>query len=225
LSRLLETVSGWHYPAAQISDILNHCLKNETNDVGICAATQIVNRGLKVTASIADLNRSGAIVLNAFGIIASMPRARCGVTSSMTALLGARIPDIKWRRVFGPEYAKAERQAIWCSAYSRTDMTAFVNALDVFNEWLLSSLYKHDASLGLYTLGNIGSALGSTRIKAQYPSVFSLASSVHNQRLKSMLSHPTVRSTGRVTGQVRFSYLPVAKRLLLKAFREIKAKW
>jgi hypothetical protein len=224
-SRLIEALSDWHYSASQVSDIVNHCLKNEANDVGICAATQTVNRGLRVTAPIADLNRSGAIVLNAFGIIVSMPRARCGISASITALLGSRVPDVKWRKVFGPEYAKAERQAIWCRAYSRTDMTAFVNALDVFNEWLLSALYRHDSSLGGYTLGKIGSVLGSTRLRAGYPSIFSLVSTVHNQRLKSMLSHPTVRNTGRVTGQVKFSYLTVAKRLMLKAVRELKAKW
>lgn len=74
------------------------------------------------------------------------------------------------------------------------------------------------------TLGRIGSVLNSKRLESGYPAVFALVSSVHNQRLKSMLSHPTVRNTRRVTGQVKFSYLPVAKRLLLKAFQELKAK-
>ena len=225
VSRLLEAVSGWHYSTAQITAILNHCLKSESNEVGICAATQIVKRSLTVTAPMADLNRSGAIVLNAFGVIASIPRARCGVADSITALLGNRAPDVKWRKVFGAEYAKAEQQAIWCRAYSRTDMTAFVNALDVFNDWVLSGLYQHDTSIGTYTLGKIGSVLTSTRLKAGYPAIFSLVSSVHNQRLKSMLSHPTVRNTKRVTGQVRFSYLPVAKRLMVKAFKELNTKW
>lgn len=223
--RLLEAVSDWHYSAGQVSDILNHCLQDESNEVGIGAATQFVKRGVRVTAPIPNMNRSGAIVLNTFGVIASIPHARCGVAASITALLGSRAPDVKWRRVFGPEYAKAEKQAIWCRAYSRTDMTAFVNALDVFNDWLLSSLYQHDSTLGKYTLGNLGSVLSSTRLKAGYPSIFALVSSVHSQRLKSMLSHPTVKSTGRVTGQVRFSYLRVAKRLMLNAFRELKTKW
>ncbi len=225
MSRLLEAVSGWHYSTAQISDILNFCLKHESNEVGICAATELVKRSLPVTAPIAGMNRSGAIVLNTFGIIASIPRARCGVKASIVAVLGNRAPEINWRTVFAADYAKAERQAIWCRAYSRTDITAFVNALDVFNEWLLKSLYHHDASLGQYPLGNIGAVLSSTRLKAGYPDIFALVSSVHKQRLKSMLSHPTVKKTGRVTGQVRFSYLPIAKRLMLRAFRELKSKW
>jgi hypothetical protein len=225
ISRLLEAVSDWHYTPGQIAAILNHCLKNESNDIGICAATQVVKRGLPITGPVADLNRSGAIVLNAFGVIASIPRRRCGVSASMTRLLGKTAPDINWRKVFGPEYAKAERQAIWCRAYSLTDMTAFVNALDIFNEWLLGSIYQHDTSLGMYTLGKIGSVLNSSRLKNGYPAILAFTSSVHNQRLKSMLSHPTGRNTGRVTGQVKFSYLPVAKRLMMRAFKELKAKW
>jgi Reverse transcriptase (RNA-dependent DNA polymerase) len=223
--RMLEALNDRHYSAGQVAAILNHCLTRESNDVAISAATEVVRRRVPVTAPTPDLNRSGAIVLNAFGVIATIPRGRCGISASMKGLLGKAAPDVNWRTVFGREYAKAERQALWCRAYSLTDMTAFVNALDVFNEWLLSRLYQHDTSLGTYTLGKIGSVLSSTRLKAGYPVILSLASSVHNQRLKSMLSHPTVRNTGRVTGQVRFSYLPIAKRLMLKAFKELKAKW
>ncbi len=224
MCRLLEALNDWHYSAAQVAGILNHCVTSESNDVAICAATEVVGRRVPVTALTPNLNRSGAIVLNAFGVIATIPRGRCGISTSMLGLLGKSCPDINWRKVFGREYAKAERQALWCRAYSLTDMSAFVNALDVFNEWLVSSVYQHDTSLGTYTLGKIGSVLNSSRLKTGYPALLALVSSIHNQRLKSMLSHPTVRNTGRVTGQVRFSYLPIAKRLMLKAFRELKAK-
>lgn len=223
--RILEALNDWHYSAAQVAAILNHCLTSQSNDVAISAATEVVGRGVLVTALSPALNRSGAIVLNAFGVIATIPSGRCGLSTSMERLLGTAAPDIKWRTVFGQEYAKAEQQALWCCGYSLTDMTAFVNALDVFNDRLLSRLYQHDTSLGTYALGKMGGVLSSTRLKAGYPAIFSLVSGIHNQRLKSMLSHPTVRNTGRVTGQVRFSYLPIAKRLMLKAFRELNAKW
>jgi Reverse transcriptase (RNA-dependent DNA polymerase) len=225
ICQLVEALNDWHYSAGLVAAVLNHCLTTESNDVAICAAIKVVGRGIQVTVPTANLNRSGAIVLNLFGVIATIPRGRCGISASMTRLLGQNCPNVDWRSVFGREYPKAERQALWCRAYSLTDMSALVNALDVFNEWLLSRLYKRDTSLGAYTLGNIGSVLNSTRLKAGYPAIFSLVSSVHNQRLKSMLSHPTVRNTGRVTGQVRFSYLPIAKRLMMKAFKELKAKW
>ncbi|MBC8164417.1 MAG: hypothetical protein H7Y20_00950 [Bryobacteraceae bacterium] len=104
------------------------------------------------------------------------------MASSLAGLLGKGAPEVNWRKVFGPEYTKVERQALWCRAYSLTDMTAFINALDVFNEWLLSRLYQHDSGLGTYTLGKIGSVLNSTRLKAGYPAVLGLAASVHNQR-------------------------------------------
>jgi hypothetical protein len=223
--RFLEAIGPWQYSTAQLTDLFNHCMKSESNEVGICAATKTVENGTSVTASSAELNRAGAILLNAFGIITSIPRGRCGVSASLKALLGATTPEVNWRRVFGSDYTNAERQALWCRAYSLTDITAFVNALDVFNDWLLNRLYQHDTSLGTYALGNIGSVLSSPRLKAGYPAILALAASVHNQRLKSMLSHPVVRSTGRVTGQVRFSYLPVAKGLLTKALQELKVKW
>lgn len=223
--RFIGALDDQHYSNGQITALLNHCLKSPSNDVAISAATQIIRRGLPITVSTSDLNRGGAIILNACGVIATIPRARCGISASMAGILGKSIPQIHWRRVFGPDYARAERQAQWCRAYSLTDMTAFVNALDVFNEWLLSRLYQHDTSLGKYTLGKIGSVLNSVRLKSQYPAILALASSIHNQRLRSMLSHPTVRNTGRVTGQVKFSYLPVAKRLMLGALKELKAKW
>jgi hypothetical protein len=223
--RFLEALNDWHYSAAQVATILNHCLTSESNDIATCAATQVVGRGVPVTIPAPDLNRSGAIVLNLFGVIGTVPRGRCGISACMAELLGKSLPRINWRGVFGGEYTKAERQALWCRAYSLTDMSAFVNALDVFNDWLLSRLYLHDTNLGIYKLGNIGSVLSSNRLKTGYPAVFALVSSVHNQRLKSMLSHPTVRSSGRGTAPIRFSYLPVAKRLMLKAFKELSANW
>jgi hypothetical protein len=223
--QLLDALDDEHYGRGQVASLLNHCLTKESNDVAVSAATKIVQRGLMVTAPVSQLNRSGAFILNTFGVISTLPRGRSGISATLSGLLGTAAPDLNWRQVFGPQYAKAERQMIWCRAYSRTDMTAFVNALDVFNEWLLSRLYQHDTSLGTYELGHIGSVLSSTRLKTGYPAVFTLVSSVHSQRAKSMLSHPIVRNTGRVTRQVTFSYLPVAKRLMVKACKELKVKW
>jgi hypothetical protein len=223
--RLLETLNEAHYSRGLISSVLSHCLQSDSNDVALSAAVQAVNRGLPVPIPAAKLNRSGAVILKTFGIITTMPRRRCGISVSMVSMLGQSAPAINWRRIFGPEYSRAEKQAIWCRAYSRTDITAFVNSLDVFNDWLLSRLYQHDPSLGSYSLGNIGSVLCSARLAARYPSILALVSSVHDRRLGSMLSHPRVRRTGRVTGQVRFSYLATAKRLMIRAFRELGAKW
>jgi hypothetical protein len=223
--RLLELLDSWQVSPAQTSAILHVGIQSESNEVAVCAATQFIRTGLQVTTGSTNLNRSGALILNAFGAIQTIPRARCGVASSMTSLLGKGAPDVNWRKVFGRKYAQAEKQALWCRAYSLTDMTAFINALDVFNDWLLSRVYEHDSGLGTYTLGKIGSVLNSPRLKSGYPAILALAASVHNQRSKSMLSHPKARSTGRVTGQVHFNYLPVVKRLMVKAFKELMVKW
>ena len=52
---MLEALDVWHYSTGQITAILNHCLKSESNDIGICAATQVVEHGVPVTALIANL--------------------------------------------------------------------------------------------------------------------------------------------------------------------------
>lgn len=223
--RLLKALDNVHYGTGQVTAVLNHALTSDSNDVAICAAIEIVSRSLPMTVPIPSLNRNGAILLNTFGIIATIPRGRCGVSSSVAAILRTQVPEVNWRKIFGPTYATAERQAIFCRAYSRTDMTAFVNALDVFNDWLLTRIYEHDPTLGTYQLGNIGRILSSARLMAQYPDVFSYVSSVHSNRLKSNLSHAKVRATGRVTAPVRFSYLPVVQRFMRRAFKELKTKW
>jgi hypothetical protein len=56
---------------------------------------------------------------------------------------------IDWRRLFGKDYRSVERQIVQCRAYADTNPTAWVNAMDVFNDWLLIALYKRDPALVL----------------------------------------------------------------------------
>src|SRR4051812_11731672 len=86
------------------------------------------------------------------------------------------------------DHSKAELQAVWCRAYARTNITSFVNAVDVFNDWLLIQLYAHDPSLGRYAAGGIGSILSSTRLKTAYPRLTIMITDIHNQRYGSHLS-------------------------------------
>ncbi len=121
-------------------------------------------------------------------------------------------------------YKHAERQAVSCRALADTNVTAFVPALDVFNDLLLDGLYRLDPSLGTYILGNIGSVMSSPRLQTNYPLTFALAKTIHSKRLESELAHPVVRKTGKPTGRVRYSYLKTAKKLLRAACSEIKSR-
>ena len=110
-------------------------------------------------------------------------------------------------------------------ALADTNVTAFVNASDVFNDRLLSCLYGHDATLGTYTLGQIGSVLSSVRLRTRYPAVSQLCNGIHNERLKSSLSHPTVKTTGRPTSRIPYRYVHTAKRLYSRAISELEFMW
>jgi hypothetical protein len=207
------------------SAVVNECLCSGSGEVAVAAAARIVSGGYGIAVPVRKVNRSGAIVLKLFRAIRSVPPRRCGIEDSLVRLLGPSAVGVGWKAIFGPNYRSAERQATWCRAYALTDVTALVNALDVFDNCLLSRLYLHDPSLGSYQLGNIGGNLTSQRLRSQYPTIHALAASIHNQRSRSMVVHPRTRATGRVTGQIKFSYLRTAKALLSGAIKELAAKW
>jgi hypothetical protein len=129
---------------------------------------------------------------------------------------------IDWRRLFGKDYRSVERQIVQCRAYADTNPTAWVNAMDVFNDWLLIALYKRDPALGAYTPGKVGSIMGSTRLKSSYPRVLTFVQSVHNKRYESSLSHAKIKKSGRATAPIRFQYLKTGRRLLRNAVSELE---
>lgn len=107
-------------------------------------------------------------------------------------------------------------------------LTAWVNAMDVFNDWLLFALFKHDPSIGKYNLGTIGSILECKDLKKKYPAIRDLAKAIHEKRGESSLSHPVKRKAGVVlkpTGRIKYGYISTAKRLIRKALTELANKW
>jgi hypothetical protein len=50
------------------------------------------------------------------------------------------------------------------AAYAKTDITAFVNTIDAFNDLFLHNLAQADTSIGTYQLGNIGGFLNRARL-------------------------------------------------------------
>ncbi len=97
--------------------------------------------------------------------------------------------------------------------------------MDVFGDWLLTALYRHDPSIGTYNPGTVGSVLSSTRLKTKYPAIHAMVESIHNKRYESALSHARQRHTGRPTQVIKYTYLRKAKPLVRAAIAEIAAKW
>jgi hypothetical protein len=65
----------------------------------------------------------------------------------------------------------------------------------------------------------------SAKMKAAYPRVAEMVIDIHNNRYESHLSHAKIKSTGKPTRHIPFSYLRRAKRLMVTAFLEIDRKW
>jgi len=101
-------------------------------------------------------------------------------------------------------------------------MTAWANAMDGFNDWLLDSLYKRDRALRLnYQFGQLGSNLHHSARKSKYPRLQAWLESVHHQRYSSLLSHAVEKKSGRPTRHVKFGYQKIARKLLASAVSEL----
>ncbi len=222
---LIDALDTDPYGKTKVTEILNAGIRDHSTDVALAAAAKLLDLGCVLKPPLRELNRRAGLLLRDVGFIRQAPRGQCGIDMSMTALLGTGVAGIDWKRIFGVDHRKAEVQAIWCKAYALTNVTAFVNAVDVFNDWLLIRLYAHDSALGTYTAGKVGSILTSKRLKTTYPALFSMVEDVHQRRYESHLSHAKVQRTGKPTSFIKFGYLKTAKRLMRAAFVELNRKW
>jgi hypothetical protein len=223
-AELVRLLPGPILPAA-LATVLNERLRDGTAYVGVSAAARMAECGVAVARPLAGIGRSAGHTLRQLGLLGRLPAARCEIENSMVRLLGNAVQGIDWKAIFESDHHEVERIAVWCRAYAQTDVTAFVNMLDVFDDWLLFKLCVHDPSLGIYHLGNVGGFVSSRRLAAGYPRFAALLKGIHEKRLESVLSHPRVKSTGRPTGPIKYSYLKTARRLMIAAFNEVWLAW
>ena len=223
-SQLVAALGTQRYGTTTLQGILNEALRDPNSDVSLAAAQQIADLNVTVLPPLRDVNVSAGKALRQLGVLRRVPGRSCGIEWSFTRFTG-KTSTLNWRAVFGGTYRHAEKLAVHMRALADTNVTAFVNASDVFNDRLLSCLYGHDATLGTYTLGQIGSVLSSVRLRTRYPAVSQLCNGIHNERLKSSLSHPTVKTTGRPTSRIPYRYVHTAKRLYSRAISELEFMW
>ena len=203
-------------------NVVQHGIKDASPDVALAAGWKTFVDDVAVPTQKQQFNPSGAILLKELGIIKRKTAGYCGINYGLRKL-DQKISSVNWKKFMGKNYAQAEKQAIEVAALSGTNITAFVNALDVFNDLLLDSLFATDNTIGGYTLGKIGSSLVSTsRFAVKYPAIFSLAKDVHDTRYLSMYSHPRVGKTTKATKKISYRFLGKAKGLLRAAITELK---
>jgi hypothetical protein len=203
--------------------VLNAMVCDSVADPAVAAAWIAGRSGISITALRRDLSPSAKCVLREFGLVKRGGRRVCGIDASLIKMLNVAT-KINWRKFFGNGYRSSERQLVECRGYSETNASAWVNGIDVFNDWLLMALYRHDTRLGSYLPGSIGSVMGSTRLAAAYPAVAALVREVHEKRYASNLSHAKVKKSGKATAPIRFAFLRTGKRLLRNAVIELDSK-
>jgi hypothetical protein len=223
-AELFSVLTEAHFGIKPLGKMLNEGIKDQVDDVALSAAERLASSGLSVGRPLKGVNLAAARALRQLGIISRLPKGVDGIERSLSRLVG-QATGVNWRAVFGRGYKQAEKQAVFCRALAETDATAFVNAADVFHDLLLSRLYRHEPTLGVYVLGQVGSILTSNRLRGRYPRVFALISAIHEKRYVSSLSHAKARRTGKPTGRIKFEYLKTARLLMRRAFAELAAKW
>jgi hypothetical protein len=223
-SQLVLALSDGPFGPPSLSWLVNKALRDQSTDVAMAAAFLVQERGIAVERPTGGIRPCAAKILRELGIIRRVRSEPCGIHMYLSRL-AAGIPVIRWRDVFGGEHPLVERQATLCRAFVETNITSWVNAMDVFDDWLLIALYRHDPSLGKYVPGSVGSIIGSTRLKAAYPAILAMVKSIHEKRYESPLSHAKEKRTGRPTRPIKFSYLRMAKPLVRDAVLELAAKW
>lgn len=218
---IIDELSNEYISNHFIQLILDDRIMDPERDVSLATAWKVFSSNTSLQSRRQQWNPAGGILLRELGIIQRSPATYCGIQKSLEKLL-PRISNIQWKNYFGGLYRQAERQIVEVIALAVTNITAFVNALDVFNDLLLCALFQRDGTIGSYTLGNIGSVLDSNgRLAQQYPAIFTLANEVHCTRYESMYSHPRVRRTGKPTKKINYRFMNKARKLLSDAIHEL----
>lgn len=207
-----------------LESTLNKLLREESDETALAAAYLLFSHNISVSSPQKNLNRAAGKVLKELRIIKKTSGHLCGINTGLGRMTGVNA-TVSWKKFFGRDYRKVERQIVLCRALAETNITAWINAFDVFNDWLLMSLYRNDPNLGRYSPGSIGSVMNSNRLKRKYPAVQVMIEKIHLKRYESNLSHAKQRRTGRATGIIKYSFFRVAKPLIKDAVLEISKKW
>ena len=207
-----------------LAGVVNDALSDESGDVALAAVHAVIGARLRIQTPRHLIHPLAAEVLKEFGLIGQSRSRVCGINASLRKIVGDGVTAVKWKTVFGSQYRDAEQQIVRCKGLAQTDITAFVNAMDGFNDYLLEAIYRTDPSLGARQFGNFG-VLSSPRLQSGYPKLFSLIDSIHSKRYGSYLSHARERRSGRPTRPISFKYLRTAKKLIWEAMAEAASVW
>ncbi|HEY5124055.1 MAG TPA: RNA-directed DNA polymerase [Ignavibacteria bacterium] len=222
----LDYIDIDRFGVPSFESLVNILLKSPSFEVAIKAAYLLVKHNLSVTSNIKDINESAQIILKKARFIRKTYVRKSMIGTKFKEITQNDLPDKNWIRLYGKHHLNCERLCTLLTGYYKTDPNAFVNELDVFNDYTCDSLFRLDTSLGSYTLGKIGSTLWSptSRFATRYPKYFALCKKIHDLRLESDLSHPKVKSTGKPTRRLKFKEIQKLPNDIHEGLEEVLTK-
>jgi hypothetical protein len=202
--------------------LLNASMRSNDADVALTAAWLAALLDCETRKPIRDIHPLAKIVLRENGKLRRVDAKVCGIRLALTEMTGIDVA-INWRKFFGKNYRHAESKIIACKGYFKTNPTAWVSMLDVFNDLLVDDLFKRDGTLGARNLGNFGGVMGNRAFMTKFPKAYAYVLAVHTKRGEGELAHPIVKATKAPTRRIPFNWLKAGRRLMIAALAEIRA--
>lgn len=202
--------------------LLNVSMRSLDADVALAAAWIAALTDCEIQKPIRDIHLLAKIVLRESGKLRRADTKACGISQALLEMTGVDVA-VNWRKLFGKNYRHAESKIVACKGYFKTNPTAWVSMLDVFNDLLVDDLFKRDGSMGVRTLGKFGDVIGRKAFKTKFPKLHTLVDEVHKKRGEGELSHAVVRTTNARTGRIPFKWLKIGRKHIIVALAELKA--
>ncbi len=221
-TRLHFGMPWFEIAAGRRERLLNESMRSKDADVALAAAWLAALLDCEIRKPIRDIHALAKIVLRENGKLRRADTKVCGIQQALMEMTGIDIA-VNWRKFFAKDYRHAESKIVACKGYFKTNPTAWVSMLDVFNDLLVDDLFKRDGSMGARTLGKFGDVIGRKAFKTKFPKMHAYVEAVHNKRGQGELSHAVVHATRARTGRIPFKWLKTGRKLMTFALAEIKA--
>lgn len=203
--------------------LLNVSMRSNEADVALTAAWLAALLDCDIRKPVRDIHPLAKIVLRENGKLRRADTKVCGIRQALHEMTGIDFA-VNWRKFFGKNYRHAESKIVACKGYFKTNPTAWVSMLDVFNDLLVDDLFRCDGAIGARNLGNFGGVIGNKALMAKFPKTYAYVLAVHTKRGEGELAHPIVKATKAPTGRIPFKWLKTGRKLMSAALAEINAE-
>lgn len=221
---LLKYIDIEMYGKPSYLELLRHYLESDNIELIVAGMNAILVNDVNIDFDISKMNYKAQLMLKDTGYIKRSARRPSAINDCLKSITNRKIKKLNWKNIFGSDHKAAENKLQRAKTYSTTDMSAFVNIVDTFNDMLLQKVFDKDGSIGVYQLGKIGCHLYNrgTAFEQKYPLLFEYCSYIHELRLSCDLSHPIVKKTKKNTNPIKYREIYKIRQLLADAMIELE---